>query len=67
MKKFEKSDGGATGSRTPDLLHAMQARYQLRYSPNDLPQLTEFEIWVFELVLLESDVKLPIAKVNLAC
>jgi hypothetical protein len=24
---------GATGIRTPDLLHAMQTRYQLRYSP----------------------------------
>ncbi len=26
-------NGGADGSRTRDLLHAMQARYQLRYSP----------------------------------
>ena len=26
-------DGGANESRTRDLLHAMQARYQLRYSP----------------------------------
>jgi hypothetical protein len=25
--------GGAKGSRTPDLLHAMQALYQLSYSP----------------------------------
>jgi hypothetical protein len=25
--------GGANESRTRDLLHAMQARYQLRYSP----------------------------------
>ena len=25
---------GATGIRTPDLLHAMQTRYQLRYSPS---------------------------------
>jgi hypothetical protein len=24
---------GAEGSRTPDPLHAMQVRYQLRYSP----------------------------------
>ena len=30
----KKGNGGATGSRTPDLLHAMQARYQLRYSPH---------------------------------
>ena len=27
--------GGANESRTRDLLHAMQARYQLRYSPNN--------------------------------
>jgi hypothetical protein len=25
--------GGAKGSRTPDLLHAMQALYQLSYGP----------------------------------
>ena len=25
---------GATGIRTPDLLHAMQALYQLSYSPS---------------------------------
>jgi hypothetical protein len=29
---FEKP-GGAKGIRTPDLLHAMQTRYQLRHSP----------------------------------
>ena len=27
------SCGGAMGIRTPDLLHAMEARYQLRHSP----------------------------------
>ena len=27
--------GGAKGTRTPDLLHAMQTRYQLRHSPSD--------------------------------
>src|SRR5215469_605667 len=26
-------NGGAKGIRTPDLLHAMQTRYQLRHSP----------------------------------
>ena len=26
--------GGAEGIRTPDPLHAMQVRYQLRHSPN---------------------------------
>ena len=26
-------DGGAKGIRTPDLFHAMEARYQLRHSP----------------------------------
>jgi integrase len=25
--------GGAEGTRTPDPLHAMQVRYQLRHSP----------------------------------
>ncbi len=28
-----KANGGAIEIRTRDLLHAMQARYQLRYSP----------------------------------
>ena len=35
VKKFKKNDGGAKGIRTPDLLHAMQAHYQLCYSPNN--------------------------------
>ena len=31
---FEQgSSGGAEGIRTPDPLHAMEVRYQLRYSP----------------------------------
>jgi hypothetical protein len=30
---FFKKDGGAEGDRTPDLLHAMQALFQLSYSP----------------------------------
>ena len=30
---LETSHGGAKGIRTPDLLHAMQTRYQLRHSP----------------------------------
>src|ERR1022692_4746492 len=29
--------GGATETRTPDLLHAMQALYQLSYSPSGAP------------------------------
>src|SRR6266496_346081 len=29
--------GGAMGIRTPDLLHAMQALYQLSYSPSERP------------------------------
>src|SRR5699024_3751285 len=29
------TQGGAKGIRTPDLLHALEARYQLRRSPND--------------------------------
>ena len=31
--------GGAEGTRTPDPLHAMQVRYQLRHSP-ELPGKT---------------------------
>ena len=27
--------GGAKGSRTPDLLNAIQTRYQLRYNPKN--------------------------------
>jgi hypothetical protein len=33
-------DRGATGNRTPDLLHAMQALYQLSYSPEWSADLT---------------------------
>ena len=33
--------GGAMGIRTPDLLHAMEARYQLRYSPLRSTTITE--------------------------
>jgi hypothetical protein len=29
--------GGAEGTRTPDPLHAMQVRYQLRHSPKLFP------------------------------
>ena len=34
--------GGAKGSRTPDLLNAIQTRYQLRYNP-----INEFLIFCF--------------------
>ena len=30
---WEKKDGGAEGVRTPDLLNAIQALYQLSYDP----------------------------------
>ena len=33
--------GGAKGSRTPDLLNAIQTRYQLRYNPIDKPIIQE--------------------------
>lgn len=35
--------GGAKGIRTPDLLHAMEARYQLRHSPEPcgVPRLAD--------------------------
>ena len=29
------TQGGAEGTRTPDPLHAMEVRYQLRYSPGE--------------------------------
>ena len=31
--EFQRFLGGAEGTRTPDPLHAMQVRYQLRHSP----------------------------------
>jgi hypothetical protein len=33
---FKRKNGGAKGSRTPDLLNAIQALYQLSYGPNGL-------------------------------
>lgn len=33
MRRSWRLTSGATGIRTPDLLHAMQTRYQLRHSP----------------------------------
>ncbi len=30
---YQRRDGGAKGSRTPDLLNAIQALYQLSYGP----------------------------------
>ena len=33
--------GGAEGTRTPDPLHAMQMRYQLRHSPNSARTLAD--------------------------
>ena len=32
-RSFQTNCGGAKGIRTPDPLHAMEMRYQLRYSP----------------------------------
>ena len=38
LKHFSgKTDGGAEGVRTPDLLNAIQALYQLSYDPNQSP------------------------------
>jgi hypothetical protein len=31
---LDTSQSGAEGTRTPDPLHAMQVRYQLRHSPS---------------------------------
>ena len=33
LERVSEKCGGAKGIRTPDLLHAMQTRYQLRHSP----------------------------------
>ena len=35
---FQRIFGGAEGTRTPDPLHAMQVRYQLRHSPEHRPR-----------------------------
>lgn len=40
MKIRNKRDGGAEGTRTPDLLTASQALSQLSYSPTDSRQLS---------------------------
>lgn len=34
------SDGGPEGTRTPDPLHAMQVRYQLRHRPIFAPRVS---------------------------
>ena len=36
--------GGGKGIRTPDLLHAMETRYQLRHTPACLINITQ--VWV---------------------
>ena len=41
--------GGARGIRTPDLFHAMEARYQLRHSPEMGAPLEEESEWFVEL------------------
>ena len=33
LSLFEVRDGGAEGTRTPYLFHAMEALYQMSYSP----------------------------------
>ena len=35
----ELYSGGAEGARTPDLMHAMHALYQLSYSPTEVWEL----------------------------
>ena len=54
-----RKDGGAEGVRTPDLLNAIQALYQLSYDPirseknvRDLTQLSKRNILTFLLRLL---------------
>lgn len=37
--------GGAKGSRTPDLLNAIQTRYQLRYNPINFSTLLFYKIF----------------------
>ena len=44
--------GGAKGSRTPDLLNAIQTRYQLRYNPKIFIEiLMSFQIFGIALTL----------------
>ena len=42
--------GGAEGTRTPDPLHAMQVRYQLRHSPKTFRYLVVTHRLVFPLL-----------------
>jgi hypothetical protein len=41
--------GGAEGTRTPDPLHAMQVRYQLRHSPKAATSLQAADQLIFGL------------------
>src|SRR5215471_11122540 len=50
--------GGAKGIRTPDLLHAMQTRYQLRHSPaareNSVSRTSQVELTAYRFLALVS-------------
>ena len=50
MRETSCAPGGAEGTRTPDPLHAMQMRYQLRHSPRPLPIRQRTEILTGRLV-----------------
>ena len=51
-------DGGGMGSRTPDLLNAIQTLYQLSYTPEkDVNIVSEFPRWCqrkFSVALFEN-------------
>ncbi len=54
---FQRFRGGAEGTRTPDPLHAMQVRYQLRHSPKPVSPIRRFPSGPKQLVNLRTGIQ----------